>query len=76
MTVAELIARLRIYPDDLEVVAASYEQGYDPVTDLSEIAIGKAANRKWYVGVYDDDPALGRKALLIHSRFLRSEEKV
>lgn len=61
------------------------KQGYDPVTDLREVAIEKVADREWYVGVYDDAPApacaqragkSGRKALLIHSRFLRSEEKV
>ncbi|HDP25484.1 MAG TPA: hypothetical protein ENN34_08575 [Deltaproteobacteria bacterium] len=84
MTVAELIARLQNYPADLEVVVASYEQGYDPATDLREIAIEKVEDREWYVGVYDDAPApacaqragkSGRKALLIHSRFLRSEEK-
>jgi hypothetical protein len=84
MTVAELIARLQACPADLEVVVASYEQGYDPVTDLREIAIEKVADREWYVGVYEDAPApacaqragkSGRKALLIHSRFLRSEEK-
>ncbi|MBN2712106.1 MAG: hypothetical protein JXR97_06670 [Planctomycetes bacterium] len=75
MTVAELIARLQACPADLEVVVASYEQGYDPVTDLREVAIEQVADREWYVGVYDDAPASGRKALLIHSRFLRSEEK-
>lgn len=75
MTVAELIARLQACPADLEVVVASYEQGYDPVTDLREIAIEKVANKEWYVGVYEDAPASGRTALLILSRFLRSEEK-
>ncbi len=75
MTVAELIAQLQTWPADLEVVVASYEQGYDPVTDLREITIDKAAEKEWYAGVYDDAPVSGRKALLIHSRFLRSEEK-
>ena len=75
MTVAELIARLQACPADLEVVVASYEQGYDPVTGLHEIAIKKVADKEWYVGVYEDAPDSDRKALLIHSRFLRSEEK-
>lgn len=75
MTVAELIARLQACPADLEVVVVSYEQGYDPVTDLREIPIEKVAAREWYVGVYDDAPASGCRALLLHSRFLRSEEK-
>ena len=51
MTVAELIARLQTCPADLEVVVASYDQGYDTVTDLREIAIEKVADREWYVGV-------------------------
>lgn len=75
MTVAELIAQLQACQADLEVVVASYEHGYDPVSGLREIAIAKIENKEWYAGVYDDAPASGRKALLIHSRFLRSEDK-
>jgi len=35
-------------PADLEVVVASYEEGYDLVTDLREIAIDTAAAKDWY----------------------------
>jgi hypothetical protein len=57
------------------VVVHSYEQGYDPVTDLREISIQKIENKDWYVGVYDDAPDGGRPVVLIHSRFLKEEAK-
>lgn len=75
MNVAELITLLQACPADLEVIVASYEQGYDPVTDLREMNIEPVADKEWYVGVYDVAESSGRKALLLNSRFLRSEEK-
>jgi len=73
MTVRELIALLKQHSLDNEVVVHSYEQGYDPVTDLREIAIQKVENKDWYVGVYDDAPEGGQKVVLIHSRYLKEE---
>jgi len=75
VTIGELIAQVQKYPANMEVIVASYEEGYDPVTDVREIAIEKAAEEHWYVGVYHAALASDRKALLIHSRFLRSETK-
>ncbi len=75
MTVAELISHLQTFPPDLEVIVSSYEQGYDPVTDLRELTIEKSPDAPWYVGVYDDAPASNHKALLIRSRFLWAEKK-
>lgn len=73
MTVSQLIEALKKYPGDTEVIVQSYEEGYDPVTDLREIGIQKRENRSWYYGVYDDTESGGKKALLLHSRFNRAE---
>jgi hypothetical protein len=49
MTVAKLITQSQACPADLDVIIASCEQGYDPVTDLSEITIEKTD--KWFLRV-------------------------
>lgn len=72
MIVAELMNQLKNYPPDLEVVVNSYEEGYDPVTDLSEITVEKAEPKDWWIGVYRDVPA-GQPMLLLRSRHLRME---
>jgi hypothetical protein len=73
LTVRELIERLQHYPDNLPVVVQSYEQGYDPVTQLEVIEVMPTPNREWYVGVYEKSQAQGEAMLLIASKYTRAE---
>ena len=73
MTVQQLITLLQQYPDDLPVVVQSYEEGYDPVTDVGELTIAETQNRAWYVGVYDRVDQSGETALLLSSKYNRTE---
>lgn len=75
MTVVELIETLQKFPADLTVVVQSYEDGVDPVTEAKTIGISKQSPSEWYNGVFDEVADSPEKALLIFSRFNRSEEK-
>lgn len=55
MKAAELIALLKKQPAEMEVVVQSYEEGYDPVTEVKIIPVAPVADKPWYIGVYDDD---------------------
>lgn len=58
MTVAELIALLRQYPDDARVVVEGYEGGYDdPIVQTRWVGVRWRA--PWYEGVYSDCIAPG-----------------
>ena len=74
LTVRQLIDRLQTYPDDLPVVVQSYEEGYDPVTQIETIAVRQRANREWYVGVYEQSDSGDETALLVSSKFNRTED--
>ena len=73
MKIDELIALLKQYPADLEVLVQSYEDGYDPVTDVKVMPVKEMENKFWPYGVYDEDEA-GRTSLLIWSRFNREDK--
>jgi len=56
MTIKELIEKLKLYPDNLPVVASGYENGYNPIVNVKEITLYKRCCHSWYEGMYDDDP--------------------
>jgi hypothetical protein len=72
MTISELITALQKYPPDARVVVLGYEEGYDDITLVKEIAIEPVEQPKWYIGRYDDAPpeqaATAEKAVLLHGR--------
>ena len=55
MTVAELIEKLKEYPQDLRVVVRGYEEGVDDVGSLEEINIllNYYGEDQWYYGRHD-----------------------
>ena len=55
LTVKDLIAQLQQYPEDLEVVVDSYEDGCDPITGIKKIEIIDYPNRESHYGIYDED---------------------
>jgi hypothetical protein len=73
MTVAELIEHLQACPPDLDVVVQSYEEGFDPVTDLRQLSLAETANKPWYLGVYEECASSDKQAVLIHSSNNRRE---
>jgi len=73
MTVAELIKQLQAYPQALEVIVDSYEEGFDPVTDVKQQAIEKITDKSWYEGVYDEAKNSNHQAVLIRSRYNRMD---
>lgn len=72
MTVSELITVLQSYPPDARVVGLGYEEGYDDITLVKEIAIEPIAKPQWCKGRYDDaDPAKAdqaERAVLVYGR--------
>jgi|GEM_PF-1249615 len=73
MTVCQLIEQLQHYAGGLPVVVESYEEGYDPVTDFTELTVTEKQKRYWYVGVYEKSDEQGEKVLLISSKYSRTE---
>lgn len=76
MKISELIQKLKNYPEDMEVLVSSYEDGFDPITDCRVLPVKPYATKKWYYGVYDEEKSenQGKEALLIFSKFARSEK--
>lgn len=56
MTVNELIAALQNYPPDTRVIVLGYENGYDDITMVKQIAIMPEEKPAWYKGIYDEAP--------------------
>ncbi|QOJ29611.1 MAG: hypothetical protein HRU80_12295 [Ignavibacteriales bacterium] len=50
MNVAELIEKLKTLPQDLTVVADSYEDGYDIVREIKASEVAYQTEQKWYYG--------------------------
>ncbi|MBE2272503.1 MAG: hypothetical protein IAE80_29985, partial [Anaerolinea sp.] len=73
LTVGELIERLQQFPASLPVIVRSYEEGYDPVTEVQVIRVAETADRAWYVGVYEATDEHGETALLLASKYHRTE---
>lgn len=73
MTVAELIKLLQAQPCDMQAVVQSYEEGFDPVTDVQTISLAENSNKSWFVGMYEESGG-GKSALLIKSRYNREEK--
>ena len=72
MTVSELITSLQKYPSDARVVVLGYEEGYDDISLIKQIAIEPMENPMWCKGRYDDAPpeqaATAGKAVLLYGR--------
>lgn len=73
LNVGQLIDRLQQFPLDLPVVVRSYEDGYDPVTNLETLSISETPDRQWYVGVYEATQDTGETVLLIASKYFKAE---
>jgi hypothetical protein len=54
MTVAELIEKLKEYPQDLRVVVRGYEGGVSDVGDFEEIEILLDYNDSWIYGKHEE----------------------
>lgn len=72
MTVSELIEALKSYPPDARVVVLGYEEGYDDISLIKQIAIGPMEKPMWCKGRYDDAPpeqaASAEHAVLLFGR--------
>lgn len=72
MTVSELVAALQGHPSDVRVVVPGYENGYDDITLVKEIAIVPTENAAWYDGRYSEaDPSCAGQtetAILVYGR--------
>lgn len=72
MTVKELIAALESYPPDTRVIVLGYEEGYDDITMVRQIAIIPEEEPVWYKGWYDDAPPekadQAEQAVLVYGR--------
>jgi len=72
MTVNELIAALQNYSPDDRVVVLGYEDGYDDITRVKQIAIVTQEKPAWYIGRFDDAPPekadQAEQAVLIYGR--------
>jgi len=57
MTIAELIEKLKEYPQDLRVVVRGYEGGVDDVSCFEEMEIYLNYNSSWWYGKHEEvDP--------------------
>jgi len=54
MTVAELIEKLKEYPQDLRVVVRGYEGGINDVSHFKELEILLDYNDAWYYGKHEE----------------------
>lgn len=54
MNVAQLIEKLKNYPQDLRVVVHGYEGGYDDVDTFENLKIVLDYNTAWYYGKHED----------------------
>lgn len=72
MKISDLIQLLEGYPGDMEVIVDSYEEGFDPVTDIKEVAVANKADREWYEGVYEENLKSQNRVLLIKSKYNRT----
>ena len=54
MTVAELIEKLKEYPQDLRVVVRGYEGGVNDVSDFEEFEILLDYYDSWYYGKHEE----------------------
>lgn len=72
MTVKELIAALQNYPPDTRVIVMGYEEGYDDITLVKQIAIIPEEKPEWYKGRYDKAPPekadQAEQAVLVYGR--------
>jgi len=72
MTVSELIASLQNYPPDTRVIVLGYEEGYDDITMVKQIAIMPEEKPTWYIGRYDEAPPekadQAEQAVLVYGR--------
>lgn len=76
ITVSELILTLQAYPPDARVVVLGYEEGYDDITLIKEIAVESMDSPMWCKGQYDDaDPARAEQAERVVLLYGRNEEK-
>lgn len=73
LTVQDLIDALQQYPPDMPLIVNSYEVGYDPVTHLETTPIAHMPDREWYQGIYERADTDGKPALLIASRYYKTE---
>ncbi|MCC6550310.1 MAG: hypothetical protein IT279_09605 [Ignavibacteriaceae bacterium] len=68
MNVAELIEKLKTLPQDMTVVADSYEDGYDIVRDIKVSEVAYQTEQKWYNGQFtSSDNQTGIKVVRIIS---------
>ena len=72
MTVNELMIALKRYSPDARVIVMGYENGYDDITLVKQIAVMPEEKPEWYKGRLDDAPAgkLGQaeQAILVYGR--------
>lgn len=54
LTVGELIERLRQFPDDMPVVLAGYEGGFNDPLHIRKVGIKRDANRESWMGQHEE----------------------
>ncbi len=75
LTVQSLIDQLKHYDPTLPVVVQSYEDGYDPITNLRLLAIEPTTpHPAWCIGIYQEKPQASQSALLLYSILSREEK--
>jgi len=53
MTVAELIEKLKLMPQNALVVSEGYETGYEPVKKVEILNVVKNCSQEWWDGEYE-----------------------
>ncbi len=60
MTIKDLIEKLKTFPADAQVLVQGYEDGYDSIKSVNEIAVAKNPNTADYNGEYEDAEPSGK----------------
>jgi hypothetical protein len=63
MNVKDLIEKLKTFPADTQVLVQGYEDGYDSIKSVNEIAVVKNPDAADYNGEYEDVEAGGKGAV-------------
>ena len=67
MNVQELIDKLKSLSPDARVVVDGYEDGFDDVTDVKQVAVEPRTQKEWYNGKYEKS-LQGENAVLVFSK--------
>jgi hypothetical protein len=75
MRIKDLIKTLQEYPQDIRVVVAGYEGGYNDVLSVRELVLRENENEEWFYGAHEEsEDVQGFKAIALTGRNDNNEE--